>query len=503
MKIQFAACLVLVVALGCSPEYTSSGTGTPEPSTNNSDVPDAPDGPDRPDTPDGPNRPDGPDVPAPDGIHFETCGAGQAWWTEHDDWFVDEGFLGVSPNAGLLVRASTNGGNMAFRLRDGQPLFQVYQQLQDGALTRDWKVHGEVVYEADEVRLAIKQLITGTVVQSVGLGAQTIPRAVLSADASTALIAGCRDNALTIQAWTLSTGALGERISVSEGCDDFSWYPTLPVSMAADGETAVVGGRHAGELIFVDLQTAQWSAVEAHPGESDGVTPYGGKLLSAAIRPDGRQAASAGHDGVVRIWNLPSLELAAELPSRSVVLNLDSYQPVSASALGWSPDGRLLVHLDEDANVVIRKTSDFSILQTIARPVPEVPQNFGGEDSVENAPVQFAWGEDMKSLAISFDRGVALWRCEAEWARGNGPLSVRLDGPAEGRVGEAITFTATHFGEANLHGHTFLVNGEPVGLGSTSRDLLWTPERPGSYDIAVVVEDGLSDGTAAVTIEVR
>jgi hypothetical protein len=503
MKIHVVTILILALSLGCSPEYTSSGTGNPGDETpDNPDTPDTPNTPDRPDTPD---TPDNPDVvtPAPDGIHLETCGAEQAWWTETDDWFVDEGFLGVSPNGGLVVRTSTNGPNTAFRLRDGEPLFWVNQRLQEGAMGRDWRVHGEFVYDGQDVRLAIKQLITGTVIQSVGVGTQNIPRVVLNEDVSTALIAGCRDNALTIQTWSLGTGELGELIVLEDGCDTFSWYPTLPVSMAADGKTAVVGGRATGELIHVDLETAQWTSVTAHPEQEEPFRYYGGQLLSAVVRPDGRQAVTAGTDKMVRVWNLPEMELVQEFPTAVVALNLDSYQPSAGSAVSWSPDGRLLGHLDEDANVVVRKTSDWSVIYRIERPVPEDPQNFGGEDFVDNAPVQLGWGEDMKSLAISFDRGVSLWRCEADWARGNGPLSVRLDGPETARVGEAVTLVATHFGEANLHGHTFLVNGEEVGIGTTARELLWTPQQPGSYEITVVVEDGLSDGEATLTIDVR
>ncbi len=504
MKIHVVTISLFLFALGCSPEYASRTVGPEGPGA---EGPDSPDSPDTPDTPDGPGTPDKPDIiepgPAPDGVHLETCGAEQAWWTEHDDWFVDEGFLGISPNGGLLVRTSTNGSNTAFRLRDGEPLFAVEQRLQEGALAQDWRVHGEFVQDGQEVRLAIKQLITGTVVQSVAMEQQNIPRVVLSSDVSTALIAGCRQDVLTIQTWSLSSGDLGERIELADGCDDFSWYPTLPVSLAADGKTAVVGGRKAGDLIHVDLRTAEWTSVTAHPEDMEPGPFYGGQLLSAAIRPDGTQAVTAGHDGKVRVWNLPELELVREFSSRMVVLNLDSYQPSAGSAVSWSPDGRLLAHLDEEANVLVRKTSDWSVIYRIERPVPEDPQNFGGEEFVENAPVQMAWGEDMKSLALSFDRGVALWRCEADWARGNGPLSVRLDGPDTARVGEPVTITATHFGEANLHGHTFLLNGEELGLGGTTRDLRWTPAQPGNHELTVVVEDGLSEGSATLQILVR
>lgn len=499
MKFQ-AAFLILALAItGCAPEYTSSRTGTDD----NPGLGEPGPGDDRADNN---NVPDDPVVvpdPGSDALHFETCGATQAWWKEHDDWFVDEGFLGISPNAGLIVRSSTNGGGSAFRLRDGEPLFHVHQQLASGAMASDWAVHGEIVWEGQETRLAIKQLVTGTVVQSVALGERRIPRFVLNEDTSAALIAACDEEALTVQNWSLETGTLGSLIRIEGGCDQFSWYPTLPLSVSADGTSAVVGGRARGELIHVDIESEEWTSVEAHRALEENLgTPYGGITLSAEIRPDGAQAATSGVDGVVRIWNLPEMELVREFTSRAVVLNLDSYQPTSGSAVSWSPDGRLIAHLDADANVVVRKTSDWEILHTIERPVPDDPQSFGGEDFIENAPVQMVFGEDMKSLVVSFDRGVALWRCDAEWAQGSGPLRVELDAPETARVGQPVALVATHFGEANLHGHTFLVNGEPLGLGTTARELRWTPQSPGNHEITVLVADGLSEGSASVTVDV-
>jgi hypothetical protein len=438
-------------------------------------------------------------------LHFETCDAEQTWWRELDDWFVDEGFLGFSPNGGLLVRTTTHVQGRAVRVLDGEQVFSVHQRLQSGAVDPAWRVHAEIVQEGRETRVALKQLVTGLVLQSAPVGSGAIPGAALSGDLSRALVSSCDGETLVVQAWSLETGNIDVVAEIEEGCGGFDWYPTLPMSLSHDGRTALVASRVGGNLITIDVESGQWSSVTAHlfPEESQ-FSAWGGVLLSAELSPDGTRAVTAGVGGRVRVWDLRDLSMVAEFSSRAVMLNLDSYQPRAGSAVSWSPDGRLLAHLDENGDVVVRRSSDWTVVTSIARPALEDGENFRGEEYVVNAPVQFAWNDSVTGLAISFDRGMALWQCGApDVAAEPHGLSVELEGPAQGRVGQALEFTATHLGEAHLHGHTFLLNGELLAQGTTLRGLEWTPEVAGLYEITVVVEDGVSDGTAAVFVEVR
>jgi len=325
---------------------------------------------------------------------------------------------------------------------------------------------------------------------------------VLSGDLSRALVPTCEDGTMVIRTWSLDTGAVDVVAEVEDGCTGFNWYPALPMALSTDGRTAVVGSRVSGELVRIDVDSAQWTSIEAH--EAVDVVFFGQeRLLNVAMDAAGELAATSGADGMVRVWSLKEMALVAEFRSRAVTLNLDSYQPTVASAVSWSPDGRLLVHLDESGDVLVRRSSDWSIVESIARPVTENAEHFGGDEFVVNAPVQFAWTDDVAGLAISFDQGIALWECRPEPVPVGEPLRVVLDGPTEGQVGQDLRFTATHLGEANLHGHTFLIDGESLGLGFTERELQWTPEAPGRYEVSVIVEDGVSEGSATLVLQVH
>ena len=60
----------------------------------------------------------------------------------------------------------------------------------------------------------------------------------------------------------------------------------------------VVGGTVAGDLILWDLSTGR-QAYTLHCHRSE--------LLSVAINPSGRQIATGGKDGLIRLWDLQSL----------------------------------------------------------------------------------------------------------------------------------------------------------------------------------------------------
>ena len=85
---------------GCTTQYTGAET----------------EGADRSSTPSpGPDAEELPDTTTPQALHFESCDAQQSWWSELDNWFVDESFLGFSPNGGLVVRSAIHGPGMAVR----------------------------------------------------------------------------------------------------------------------------------------------------------------------------------------------------------------------------------------------------------------------------------------------------------------------------------------------------------------------------------------------------
>jgi membrane carboxypeptidase/penicillin-binding protein PbpC len=70
-------------------------------------------------------------------------------------------------------------------------------------------------------------------------------------------------------------------------------------------------------------------------------------------------------------------------------------------------------------------------------------------------------------------------------------------------VGEAGTFIATHINGDDVHGHQFFVNDVAVSNMSMSREFAWTPEKAGTFDVTVLVDDGFSIGEATMQINVE
>lgn len=89
------------------------------------------------------------------------------------------------------------------------------------------------------------------------------------------------------------------------------------VCLSPDGKTVLAGGADQARLLAVSLVTV----LGTHKGGASGV----------AYLPDGSRLASAGADGLVRVWNLSKGEAVA---------NFDIGQP--ASSVAWSGDGQRL-----------------------------------------------------------------------------------------------------------------------------------------------------------------
>jgi WD40 repeat protein len=81
---------------------------------------------------------------------------------------------------------------------------------------------------------------------------------------------------------------------------------------------------------------------------------------SVAWRADGKQFATAGQDGLIKIWDANSLELRRQVPAGSDWVAKVAYQPGKqrlASAAGkrlriWSPEGEILYESDDHASTI-------------------------------------------------------------------------------------------------------------------------------------------------------
>jgi WD40 repeat protein len=94
--------------------------------------------------------------------------------------------------------------------------------------------------------------------------------------------------------------------------------PLMTVAMAPDGKTVLAGGADQARLLAVSLL----AVLGTHEGGAS----------SVAYLPDGSRLASAGADGLVRVWSLAQGEAVANLNAGE-----------AAACVAWSQDGQRLL----------------------------------------------------------------------------------------------------------------------------------------------------------------
>ncbi|MFO1094280.1 MAG: serine/threonine-protein kinase, partial [Planctomycetaceae bacterium] len=174
-----------------------------------------------------------------------------------------------------------------------------------------------------------------------------------------------------------------------------------------------------------EVRGIEWSFLNRGLCDPDMVlsTP-GGPIYSSVLSPDGSVLATASQDGVVRLWDLASRQLAGELRGHDRDVN----------DVAFSADGRRLISSGEDGTARIWDVESRSLIQTLSDPGGVV---YGVAFSPDGAWVAFG----------GKGKHVRLWNVSGAGVESLGPMEMDVESlvfSPDGRWLAAASGAAVH-----------------------------------------------------------
>jgi hypothetical protein len=178
-----------------------------------------------------------------------------------------------------------------------------------------------------------------------------------------------------------------------------------------DGSTLVTAGGES--LLYRPGDVVVWKADGSRVGDLAG---HPTAVWAVKVSRDGALAATAGYDGLVKLWDLPARTLKSDLKKHKGW----------ARALAFSPDGTKLATAGEDGTVIVWNTADGSELKTIPAHAAAVTAIAFSPDG---ATIATGGGDKLVKLwdaATGAEKGKLEGHGDALWAVAYSPDGSRL-----------------------------------------------------------------------------
>jgi len=446
------------------------------------------------------------------GVPLSECVPSVDWINYHAaDYGIGNTSLSITPNDGLILRttdAYTSQG-LVFRADSGQLLAESWEH---GFRIADDAFRKRLVVQWD--RVEVREMITGELIASNTFDdeAAELETGTLSPDGSRVATVSCGSEA----------GRRLHIIDAESGVEQQTFFlesavpwcagpydPRSEVQFTHAGNAVLISLDQTGELIHINLDTEEESRIFAHAPvevpEGEWV-PDDRALLDFTVSPDDDRVVTTGGDGRLHLFKLPGLvDAGIDLEVGWQIINVSAYLPQRrVSPVAFSRDGQLLAFMGADGKAYLANARNLD-----DRVCLEV--SFEGQDDgifwpegEGERPFSFAFARDNEAVVAYFGRGLVSFSCGGAGPNLNHghPLAVDLDVPSTTVRGSATVFTATHIGDPHVHAHSFYVDGELIQGGGLGRSATWYPVEAGTFEVTVVVDDGVSSGSASRTLTV-
>ena len=248
----------------------------------------------------------------------------------------------------------------------------------------------------------------------------------------------------------------------------------IAADYARDGGTFVTAGGES--LLYRSGDVVVWKADGSRVGDLAG---HPTAVWAVKVSKDGKLTATAGYDGLVKLWDLPARTLRSDLKKhKGWVRSLD-----------FSPDGTKLATAGEDGTVVLWNTVDGKEIKTIAAHAgPVTAVGF----SPDGATLATGGGDKLVKLwdaATGNEKGKLEGHADALWAVAYSPDGSKLATAGADRTIKLWT-TSDSKEFATLSGHkdwvtsaSFSPDGTRLATGSLDGAVkLWDVNAKGEQE---------------------